>query len=66
MRTTLPDGTVVEVLVQFALPLPLTVLPELMAAVSKAAEQLGYTGVGILTEGEYRGAIAGRLPAGGA
>lgn len=66
MRTTLPDGTEVEVLVQLALPLPLTILPELLAAIGKAAEKLGYTDVGILTTGEHRDAIAGRPPARGA
>lgn len=50
-----------EVLARLELPLPLDVAAELMRAIAKAAEKLGYTDVVILTDGSQR--IAGTPPA---
>lgn len=63
MRTTLPDGTEVEVLVTLALPLPLSHVGDLLAAVGRAAEKLGYTNVGLIYSGPHTDGIAGVPPA---
>lgn len=63
MRTTLPDGQEVEVLVQLALPLPLAHVGDLLGAIGRAAERLGYTNVGLVYSGPHANSIAGTPPA---
>jgi hypothetical protein len=61
-----PDDKVeLEVLVRFALPLPLNVYAELIGAIGRSAERLGYTDVGFVYEGPEAGSIAGRPPRSG-
>lgn len=63
MRTTLSDGTTeVEVLATLALPLPLSHVGDLMAAIGRTAERLGYTNVSMLYVGEHSGSIVGTPP----
>lgn len=44
-----PDGT--EELVRLSLPLPLVTAGHLMQAIARAAEEMGYTDVSVLTDG---------------
>lgn len=63
MRTTLPDGTEVEVIARLALPLPLSHVGDLMAAIGRAAERLGYTNVTWVYQGPHSECIVGIPPA---
>ncbi len=62
MRTTLPSGREVEVLVTLTLPLPLDHFGHLLTAVGRCAEKLGYTDVGLVYDGPHAGCIAGTPP----
>jgi hypothetical protein len=66
MRITLPDGiTEVEAIAKLALPLPLSHAGDLLGAIGRAAEKIGYTDVSLLHDGEYAGYIVGTPPAPG-